>query len=87
MNYYHPSSDKPWMTPRIKLEIKAREKAYTSGDNAKYEMLCRKVTSFISKAKANYYQFKAENMRATNNLSGIKLYMKLLLPTIVGLKR
>ena len=67
----HPS-DKPWMTPRIKLEIKARQKAYTSGDNAKYEMLCRKVTSLISKAKGNYYQFKAENMGATNTAKWYK---------------
>ncbi len=68
----HPS-DKLWMTSRtIKLEIKARQKAYTSGDKARYEVLCEKVASLISKTKENYYQLKAEGMRETNTAKWYK---------------
>ena len=36
---FHPS-DKPWMTTRIKQEIKARQKAFTSGNKSRYKILC-----------------------------------------------
>ena len=35
-------SDKPWMTPNIKREIKARQKAYTKGNETKYKELSDK---------------------------------------------
>ena len=39
----HPS-DKKRMTPYIKLKIKARQKAYTSGDKEKYNFFFLKTT-------------------------------------------
>ena len=52
------SMDKPWMIPRIKKEIKARQRAYTNGDNDKYKQLCDKVFKLIEKAKESYYRSK-----------------------------
>ena len=51
----HPT-DKPWMTPRIKKEIKARQRAYTNGYNDKYKQLCDKVSKLIEKTKESYYR-------------------------------
>ena len=51
-------TDKPWMTPRIKKEIRARQSAYTIGDNAKYKQLCDKVSKPIARAKESYYPSK-----------------------------
>ena len=61
---FHPS-DKPWMTTRIKQEIKARQNAFTSGDKSGYKILCDRVSSLISHAKRRYYQPKAEGTRGT----------------------
>ena len=72
----HPS-DKPWMTPRIKHEIKARQKAFTSGDIPRYKLLCDKVTSLVSNAKNNYYQLKAEGTRETNPAKWCKTIFEL----------
>ena len=46
-------SDKLWMTLNIKREIKARQKAYTIGNEAKYKELSDKVSMLITKAKMN----------------------------------
>ncbi|CAB3982487.1 Hypothetical predicted protein [Paramuricea clavata] len=72
----HPS-DKPWMTPRIKHEIKARQKAFKSGDITRYKLLCDKVTSLVSNAKKNYYQLKAEGTRETNPAKWYKTIFEL----------
>ena len=61
----HPT-DKPWMSPRIKKEIKARRRAYTIGDNDKYKQLCDNVSKLIEKAKGSYYQSKVEGLRNSN---------------------
>ena len=53
----HPT-DKPWTTPRIKKNIKARQRPYTIGDNDKYNQLCNKVSKLIEKAKESYYRSK-----------------------------
>ena len=34
------STDKPWMSPNIKAEIKARQRAFTKGDLSKFESMC-----------------------------------------------
>ncbi|CAB4004432.1 multidrug resistance-associated 5 [Paramuricea clavata] len=70
-------SDKPWMTPRIKHEIKAREKAFKFGDITRYKLLCDKVTSLVSNAKKNYYQLKAEGTRETNPAKWYKTIFEL----------
>ena len=40
-------TDKPWMTPSIKAEIKLRQRAYTRGNMAQYNLLCAKVDDMI----------------------------------------
>ena len=60
------STDKPWMKPSIKNEIKARQRAFTKGDMEKYKGLCTKVSMLISTAKASYYKSKAESQRVVD---------------------
>ena len=45
-------SDKPWITSNIKMQIKARQKAFTRGDKPRYKQLCEKLANPIAKAKA-----------------------------------
>jgi hypothetical protein len=46
------NSDKPWMTAsHIKMEIKARQRAFSRGDSINYTRLCHKVSSLISTMK------------------------------------
>lgn len=56
-------NDEPWITPRI---IKARQRAYTNGDKAKYKHLSEKLSSLVAKAKETYYQPEAEGLRKFN---------------------
>lgn len=51
----HPR-DKEWITPHIKVQIKARQRAFVKGDMAKYQHLRVNVTDLISKAKRKYYE-------------------------------
>lgn len=57
------ASDKPWMSAYIKKEIKARQKAYTTGNTTKYRRLADKISTLIKKAKSEYYKLKAEGQR------------------------
>ena len=59
-------SDKPWITSNIKMQIKARQKAFTRGDKPSGKQLCEKVANLIAKAKAIYYRSKASEFRTTN---------------------
>ena len=52
-------SDKPWINGNIKMQIKARQRAFSHGDKQKYNVLCKSVANLIAKAKATYYQSKA----------------------------
>jgi hypothetical protein len=61
------NSDKPWMTSHIKMEIKARQRAFIRGDSINYTRLCHKVSSLISKAKIVYYESKAKDHRKSNS--------------------
>ena len=61
----HPT-DKPWITPSIKVHIKKRQNAYTVGNSLEYDALCIKVKNLISKAKYKYYQDKAKNNKYHN---------------------
>ncbi len=47
---FHPS-EKHWITPQIKREIKKRQQANTRGDKDKYKEKCEKVAGLVSKAK------------------------------------
>ena len=46
-------SDKPWITGYIKMQIKARQKAFSRCDKLRYKQLCEKVAYLIATAKAN----------------------------------
>ena len=61
-----------WMMPHIKEEIKAIQRAFRTGDKIKYLELCAKVAMLISKAKANYYQLKAEGIHKLNPVKWYK---------------
>ena len=58
----HPT-DKPWMTPSIKAEIKLRQRAFICRNMAQYNLMCAKVEDMIKKAKSNYYENKAKSFR------------------------
>ena len=58
----HPS-DRPWLTPQIKREIKARQQAYARGDSVEYKERCEKVSGLVSKAKLRYYKSKVEKTK------------------------
>jgi hypothetical protein len=66
------NSDKQWMTSQIKMEIKARQRAFSRGDSINYIRLCRKVSSVISKTKIVYYESKAKDHRKSNNSKWFK---------------
>jgi hypothetical protein len=57
-------SDKPWITGNIKMQIKARQKAFSRGDKPRYKQLCEKVANLI--AKATYYRSKASEFHTSN---------------------
>ena len=59
-------SDKPCITGCIKMQIKARQKAFSCGDKLKYKQLCEKVANLIATAKANYYRSNASELRTSN---------------------
>ncbi len=58
----HPS-DKPWITPSIKAQIKARQKAFCRGDKIKYEQLHNVTSKLIHNAKATYYHAEGGDFR------------------------
>ena len=61
----HPS-DKEWMKPHIKDQIRARQKAWVKGEKEKYHQKRETVAALISSAKRNFYERKASNLRYTN---------------------
>ena len=61
----HPS-DKPWLTPQIKIFIRDRQRAHTRGDQEKYNQLKAKVSRLIANAKQKFYQDKAQDLRHSN---------------------
>ena len=58
-------SDKPWITGYYKMQIKAREKAFSCSDKLRYKQLCEKVANHIVTIKANYYRSKAAEFRSS----------------------
>ena len=59
------STDKEWITPKIKKLINQRQKAYLT-DMDLYKHLAKKVRSEIRKAKLDYNEKKAHLFRALN---------------------
>jgi hypothetical protein len=59
-------NDKEWMTPYIKTQIRARQKACTKGDKYEYRKLCAKVANLIATAKRRYYGNKASAICFSN---------------------
>ena len=71
-------SDKPWITGCIKMQIKARHKAFSRGDKLKYKQLCEKVANLIATAKAHYYRSNASEFRTSNQSKWYKCIYSLL---------
>lgn len=61
----HPS-DKPWMTPYIKSEIKWRQRTFIADDMQNYQALKLKVMELIRDAKLRFYKNKTANLRSTD---------------------
>ena len=57
------ASNKPWMTAYIKKEIKARQKAYTTGNMTNYRQLADKIITLFKRANAEYYSSKVKGKR------------------------
>ena len=79
----HPS-DKPWLTPQIKREIKARQQAYARGDSVEYKERCEKVSGLVSKAKLRYYKSKVENTKHYDQSKWYKAVYKLAVAEELG---
>jgi hypothetical protein len=60
------SNDKEWITPYIKDQIRARQRAYLRGDQAGYQVICAKVMDLIRNAKRLFCETKASNQRYSN---------------------
>ena len=71
-------SDKPWITGCIKMQIKARQKAFSRGDKLKYKQLCEEVANLIDTAKASYYRSNASELRTSNQSKWYKCIYSLL---------
>ena len=71
-------SDKLWITAYIKMQIKARQKAFSRGDKLKYKQLCGKVANFIDTAQANYYRSNASELRISDQSKCYKCIYSLL---------
>ena len=56
-------SDKEWMTPHIKNQIRARQKFWVEGDKGKYQQKCEMVAVFISSVQCKSYERKARDLR------------------------
>ena len=69
----HPN-DKEWMTPYIKTQIRARQKAFTKGDKYEYRKLCAKVANLITNAKQRYYENKASSIASLIQGSGLNVF-------------
>lgn len=69
----HPN-DKEWMTPYIKTQIRARQKAYTKGDEYEYTKLCAKGSNLNMNAKQRFYENKASCNRPSNPRSGLNAF-------------
>jgi len=72
-------TDKPWMTPQIKLLINDRQKAFHSGNNVAWRSLKYKVQQVITNTKRSYYKNKVKHLKqedcrkwwgAINQMSG-----------------
>ena len=57
------ASDKPWITACIKQEIRARQKAYTTGNMTQFRHLADKIITLKKRAKAEYYAPKIKSKR------------------------
>lgn len=61
------TNDKEWITPYIKDQIRARQRAYLRGDRAGYQAIRAKVMDLIRNAKRWFYETKASNLRYSNS--------------------
>ena len=56
-------TDKPWITPELKLMIKDRQKAFHSGNIPAWRSLKYKVQQEIAKMKKSFYKNKVQHLK------------------------
>ncbi|PFX16746.1 hypothetical protein AWC38_SpisGene18968 [Stylophora pistillata] len=56
-------TDKPWITPELKLMIKDQQKAFHSGNIPTWRSLKYKVQQEITKRKKSFYKNKIQNLK------------------------
>ena len=57
------ATDKPWITPELKLMIKDRQKAFESGNIPAWRSLKHKVQQEIVKRKKSFYKNKVQHLK------------------------
>lgn len=70
-------SDKEWMTPHIKNQIRARQKFWVEGDKGKYQQKCEMVAVLISSVKCKSYERKARDLRFSTRSKWFKYIFSL----------
>ena len=61
-----PHSDKPWITPSIKMLVKERQKAFYSQNTPLWKSLRNKVQQTIAECKRSFYQTKVQDLKKDN---------------------
>ncbi len=61
-DHQNNETDKPWINANLKLLIKKRQKAFTSGDKFLYEMLRNKVNRERKRCRKEYYNRKVRDL-------------------------
>ena len=64
MKFHH--SDKPWITPSIKMLVKERQKAFHSQNTPLWKSLRNKVQQTIAERKRSFYQTKVQDLKKDN---------------------
>ena len=60
------STDKPWVTPEIKLLIKKRQKAFAKKDMALWRSLRNRTARVIDRSKKFHYKDRIQNLKKSD---------------------
>ncbi len=63
------STDKPWMTPKIKKLIAERQTAYINGETTKWKSLRNQIKRLIEQAKTSYYADRVRHLQQNDSKS------------------
>ena len=74
-------SDKEWMTPHIKDQIRARQKAWVKGDKEKYQQKREMVAALISSAERKFYESRPAISVIRIQASGLNISTRSVVPS------